>query len=157
MAGKSSETITAEAEVVFAAAAYFGLATKEMYPAVASSIPATPLISASGSPFSSVAPSTDASSASFIFGISTAKNYNRGKGSGEHWHLTCVLGTLAPGSRLFVANHSEHRQFGERRTRHKDALCVGAGVRRDNGEAFNPLLEQGVRHHAFNRLVAPKA
>src|SRR5664279_2922788 len=66
MAGKSSATITAEAAVVLAAAAYLGLATKVICPWPASSIPATPVISASGFPFSSVAPSADAISASFI-------------------------------------------------------------------------------------------
>src|SRR5208337_1639637 len=66
MAGKSSETITAEAEVVLAAAAYFGLAMNVIWPAEASSIPATPVISTSGSPFSRVAPRANAISASFI-------------------------------------------------------------------------------------------
>src|ERR1035441_1628820 len=70
MAGKSSATITAAAAVVLAAAAYLGLATKVICPAPASSIPATPVISASGSAFSSVAPIADAISASFIVGIS---------------------------------------------------------------------------------------
>src|SRR5208283_1876597 len=69
MAGKSSATITAEAAVVLAAAAYLGLAMKVIWPAEASSIPAIPVISASGSPFSRVAPRADAISASFIFDL----------------------------------------------------------------------------------------
>ena len=68
IAGKSSETITAEAEVVLAAAAYLGLATKVICPAAASSMPATPVISVSGSAFSSEAPSAEAISESFIVG-----------------------------------------------------------------------------------------
>src|SRR5882724_8092450 len=66
MAGKASSTMTADALVVFAAAAYFGLATNVTCPAAASSIPATPIISVSGEPFSNRASSADASSASFI-------------------------------------------------------------------------------------------
>src|SRR5580704_14535529 len=65
-AGKSSATITADAFVVRAAAAYFGLATKVSWPAPASSIPATPVISISGEPFSRRAPSADTICASLI-------------------------------------------------------------------------------------------
>src|SRR5208282_5872069 len=157
MAGKSSETITAEAEVVLAAAAYFGLATKLICPATASSIPATPVISASGSPFCSVAPSTDAISDSFIFDLFDRELHIRRKRSGEHRHLARVLGTRTAGPRLLVANHCEHRQLSQRRTRHKDALRVGTSVRRNNGEAFDPLVQQGVWHHAFDGFVVPEA
>src|SRR5713226_8133774 len=52
-AGKFSARITAEARVVLAAAAYFGLARNVIWPGRASSIPATPVISVSGEPFSS--------------------------------------------------------------------------------------------------------
>src|SRR5208282_633091 len=53
MAGKSSETMTAEARVVFAAALYLGFETKVKWPGAAVSIPATPVISVSGGAFSS--------------------------------------------------------------------------------------------------------
>src|ERR1022692_2633166 len=66
IAGKSSPTITAAAFVVRAAAAYFGLATKVTWPEPASSIPATPVISLSGEPFSKRAPNMEAICASFI-------------------------------------------------------------------------------------------
>ena len=46
--GNISLTITAEAFVVLAAAAYFSLATNVIWPAAASSIPATPVMSQSG-------------------------------------------------------------------------------------------------------------
>src|SRR5579859_7569888 len=52
MAGKSSATITAEALVVRAAAAYLGFETKVRSPGPASSIPLRPVISLSGDPFS---------------------------------------------------------------------------------------------------------
>src|SRR5580658_10210065 len=55
MAGKFSATITAEAFVVFAAALYFGFDTKVSWPALAFSMPATPVISVSGWAFSKVA------------------------------------------------------------------------------------------------------
>src|SRR5215470_10861893 len=64
--GKSGETMTAEARVLRAAAAYFGFATKVTCPAVASSIPATPLISVSDEPFSRRASRASASLESFI-------------------------------------------------------------------------------------------
>src|SRR5580698_905100 len=66
MAGKSSATITAAALVVRAAAAYLGLATKVICPGPASSMPATPVISVSGEPFSSRAPRVEAIFASFM-------------------------------------------------------------------------------------------
>src|SRR5581483_7590486 len=65
-AGKSSATITAPAVVVLAAAAYLGLETNVSCPAPASSMPATPLISNSGEPFSRRAPNEDAISPSFM-------------------------------------------------------------------------------------------
>src|SRR5271165_437501 len=65
-AGKSSETMTAEAAVFLAAAAYFGFATKVICPVAASSIPETPVMSVSGSPFSRVRPRAVAISPSFI-------------------------------------------------------------------------------------------
>src|SRR5580700_4360801 len=65
-AGKSSATMTADAFVLRAAAAYFGLATKVSCPAPASSIPATPVISVSGEPFSKRAPSAETICASLI-------------------------------------------------------------------------------------------
>src|SRR5664279_2705160 len=72
MEGKSSETMIADALVFLAAAKYFGLATKVICPATASSIPDTPEISVSGSPFFSAAPSVLAISPSFIiFGQQT--------------------------------------------------------------------------------------
>jgi len=48
MAGKFSETITAEAFVIFAAALYLGLETNVNWPCAAFSMPATPVISVSG-------------------------------------------------------------------------------------------------------------
>jgi hypothetical protein len=52
IAGKFSETMTAEAFVVFAAALYLGLETKVSWPGAACSMPATPVISVSGEAFS---------------------------------------------------------------------------------------------------------
>jgi hypothetical protein len=52
MAGKSSATITAEARVERAAAAYLGLETKVRSPGPACSMPLRPVISVSGEPFS---------------------------------------------------------------------------------------------------------
>src|SRR6266566_4023315 len=65
-AGKSSARIIADALVVRAFAAYFGLARNVICPAPASSIPATPVISRSGEPFSTRALRVEAMSASFI-------------------------------------------------------------------------------------------
>src|ERR1700733_11057524 len=62
----SSETMTAEALVLCAAAAYFGFATKVSWPGPASSIPATPVISVSGEPFSRRTPSAEEICASLI-------------------------------------------------------------------------------------------
>src|ERR1700685_2376814 len=73
MAGKSSATITAAALVVRAAAAYLGLATKLICPGPASSMPATPVISVSGEPFSSRAPKVEAICPSFMM-ISRGEN-----------------------------------------------------------------------------------
>src|ERR1035438_784389 len=96
IAGKSSATITAAAAVVLAAAAYLGLATKVICPGPASSIPATPVISASGSAFSSVGPSADAISARFIVGISRHRGTSPlNSTSPEQRHLTRVFGTAA--------------------------------------------------------------
>ena len=50
IAGKSSPTITAEALVVRAAAAYFGFETNVNSPGPACSIPLSPVISVSGRP-----------------------------------------------------------------------------------------------------------
>ena len=72
MAGKSSETMTADAEVVLAMAAYLGLATKVMCPAAASSMPATPVISVLPSALSSVAFRAEAMSESFMMLIGVA-------------------------------------------------------------------------------------
>src|SRR5271166_1235231 len=66
MAGKLSETITAEALLVFAAALYLGLETKVSWPSPACSIPATPVISVSGEALSMRASRVDAMSASFM-------------------------------------------------------------------------------------------
>src|SRR5579863_7845690 len=76
MAGKSSDTMTADALVVRAAAPYFGLATKVIWPGPASSIPATPVISVSGEPFSSRAPMLEAMCESFMV-VSRGENRNR--------------------------------------------------------------------------------
>ena len=69
MAGKSSPTITAEAFVVRAAAAYFGLDTNVSSPGPARSIPLSPVISVSEEPFSSRAPSAEAITESFMDGM----------------------------------------------------------------------------------------
>src|ERR1700761_9271169 len=68
MGSKSSVTRTAPALVVRAYGVYFGLATKVSWPGPAFSIPSTPVISPSGSPWQ-VASRTRASSASFMKGI----------------------------------------------------------------------------------------
>src|SRR5690348_14008231 len=52
IAGKLSPTMTADARVVRAAAAYFGLETNVRSPGPACSIPLSPRISVSGDPFS---------------------------------------------------------------------------------------------------------
>ena len=52
IAGESSASRTAEAREVLAAAAYLLLATKLSCPGAASLMPATPVISVSGEPFS---------------------------------------------------------------------------------------------------------
>src|SRR5439155_22933622 len=65
-AGKSSARIIADAFVVRAAAAYFGLARNVICPAPASSIPDTPVISRSDEPFSRRELRVEAMSASFI-------------------------------------------------------------------------------------------
>src|SRR5208283_5352224 len=122
--------MTAVAEVDLAAAAYFGLATKVIVPAEASSIPATPVISASGSPFSSVAPSTEAMSASFIFDLFSREHSTSGQISGEHRHLAGVRGTRTTAPRFLVADYGDHRHFSQCRTGHKNALRIGASVRR---------------------------
>src|SRR6266576_2916351 len=66
MAGKSSETITADARVVLARDPYLGLEMNVSSPGPAVSIPATPVISVSGGLFSRRAPSLEAISASFM-------------------------------------------------------------------------------------------
>src|SRR6266850_3917224 len=66
IAGKSSATITAEAFVVLAAAAYFGLETNVSWPGPACSMPATPVMSMSGEPFSTRASMAEAMSLSFM-------------------------------------------------------------------------------------------
>src|SRR5208337_731909 len=111
MAGKSSETITAEAAVVLAAAAYFGFATNVMCPADASSIPATPVITVSGSPFSNVAPSSDAISASFIIDSFNRELCAFREASGKHRYLARVLGTRPTASRFLVADDRQHGQL----------------------------------------------
>src|SRR5258708_27353996 len=70
ISGNSGSTRTAAALVLRASPAYFGLATKVISEAPASSIPFTPVISSSASPRSS-APSRLASSPSFIVEIVT--------------------------------------------------------------------------------------
>jgi hypothetical protein len=66
MTGKSSDTMTADAPVLRAAAAYFGLATNVSCPGRASSMPATLVISVSGEPFSRRALRAEAIWESFI-------------------------------------------------------------------------------------------
>src|SRR5215831_19797632 len=66
MAGKSSLTITAEARVVRAAPAYFGLETNVSSPGPACSIPFSPEISVSGAPFSRRTSSAAAIAESFM-------------------------------------------------------------------------------------------
>ena len=64
--------------MVRAAAAYFGLAIKVSCPGPAASIPAIPLISVSGEPFSSRVPSTRLISERFILQmIVKGKDFNR--------------------------------------------------------------------------------
>src|ERR1035441_10187466 len=75
MAGKFSATMTAEAEVVLAAALYFGLDTKVSWPGPACSIPATAVISVSGEALSRRALRAVAMSASFIVWV--RENCNR--------------------------------------------------------------------------------
>src|SRR5690242_7430769 len=77
-AGKSSETITAEALVVRAAAAYLGLETKVSSPGPACSIPLRPVISVSGEPFSRRRSSAAAMADSFMTKKSDApQSYTR--------------------------------------------------------------------------------
>src|ERR1051326_7717026 len=66
IAGKSSLTMTAEALVVRAAAAYFGLETNVTSPGPACSIPFSPVISVSEEPFSRRTSSAEASAESFM-------------------------------------------------------------------------------------------
>jgi hypothetical protein len=66
IAGKFSETITAEALVVFAAALYLGLETKVSSLGPACSMPDTQVISVLGAAFSRVAFRAWAMSASFM-------------------------------------------------------------------------------------------
>jgi len=65
IAGKSSPTITAEALVERAAAAYLGFETKLSSPGPARSMPFRPVISVSGEPFSRRACRADAIAESF--------------------------------------------------------------------------------------------
>ena len=65
MSGKVGSTRTAVARVVRARPAYLGLETKVRWPGPASSMPATPVISAVGSPWRE-APRYAASSANFM-------------------------------------------------------------------------------------------
>jgi hypothetical protein len=62
----SSPTITAEALVLRAAAAYFGFDTNVSSPGPACSIPLSPVISISGEPFSRRAPRAEAMAESFM-------------------------------------------------------------------------------------------
>src|SRR5438128_3297245 len=73
-AEKSSAKIIADALVVRAADAYFGLARNVICPAPASSIPATPVISRSGEPFSRRELRVEAMSASFIVNPHNVRN-----------------------------------------------------------------------------------
>src|ERR1019366_2913762 len=158
IAGKSSATITAAAAVVLAAAAYLGLATKVICPGPASSIPVTPVISASGSAFSSVAPSAEAISASFIVGISRDRGTSLlTSTSPKQRYLTRVFWTAAAALRFLVADDSYYRHFRQRRAGHKNPLRVGARIGRNNGKAVAPFLQQIVGHHALNRLVIAEA
>src|SRR5258708_9884532 len=85
MEGRRSATMPAEALVVFAAAVYLGLEIKVICPGPAVSMPATPVISVSGAPFSSRAPSAAAIAESFMESqqtIVTEWQGGRGPGSG---------------------------------------------------------------------------
>src|SRR5438094_2174757 len=73
-AGKSSARIIADALVVRAFAAYFGLARNVICPTPASSIPATPVISRSDEPFSRRELRVEAMSASFIVNPHNVRN-----------------------------------------------------------------------------------
>src|SRR5579864_5463173 len=75
-AGKSSETMTAEALVLRAAGTYLGFETNVSCPSPAVSMPATPVISVSGKPFSRRAPRVEAISESFM---EAADDCNGGK------------------------------------------------------------------------------
>src|SRR5580692_1018815 len=85
-AGKSSATMTADAFVFLAATAYFGLATNVSWPRPASSIPATPVISVSGEPFSKRAPSAETICASLIGVLANETDCNRRAGQAERVH-----------------------------------------------------------------------
>src|SRR5580698_10829234 len=107
MGSKSSVTRTAPAFVVRAKGVYFGLATKVSWPGPAFSMPSTPVISCSGSPWQ-VAPRTRASSASFMKGIVPKSQ------RGVLWFEQALLDSVgwpSPGS---GPDDSQNIQFGDR-------------------------------------------
>src|ERR1700687_3898256 len=97
MAGKFSATMTAEAEVVLAAALYLGLDTKVNWPGPACSIPATAVISVSGEALSRRALRAFAMSGSFIeeSGRIVAEGVHGGAAGGR-----AALGWTGEGARL---------------------------------------------------------
>src|SRR5258708_27877390 len=146
MDSKSSVTNTAPALVVRAKGVYFGLATKVSWPGPAFSIPSTPVISCSWSPWQ-VAPSTRASSASFMLGIVPD---SCGRVLLLEQALLCHLGRPSPGARL---DHSEYIQLRYCLPGQENPLRVGTGIGRNEEQSLP--LEQGhiVLRQALDQVV----
>src|ERR1700722_15708733 len=146
MASKSSVTSTAPAFVVRAKGVYFGLATKVSWPGPAFSIPSTPVISCSGSPWQ-VAPSTRASSASFMEGIVP-----------DSFCLILLFekallgrfGRTAAGSGL---DHRHYIQFRDRLPGQKNPLRVRPGVGWDQEQSIPLEQSHIVLRQALDQVV----
>src|SRR5215469_12802384 len=155
MAGKESATITAEADVVLAAAAYLGFATKVICPGPASSIPATPVISVSGLAFSSVDSSADAISESFM--VATGFLGDARRASRKHRYLERIFRAASATTGLLFADHGQNSDVSQGGSRHKDSLGITTGVGRKNRKAVASLVQKIVGHHAFDDLVVTEA
>ena len=108
--------MTAPALLVFAAAAYFGLARNVICSGAASSMPATPVISASGEPFSNRACNADAISPSFMSSPITPKQHDSRTKGHACVDLRILGGELLSEPLIVIERRellSEHRNLPE--------------------------------------------
>src|ERR1700677_1794698 len=143
---KFSVTRTAPALVGRANGVYFGLATKVSCPGPAFSIPSTPVISCSWSPWH-VAPRRRASSASFMEGIVPDSG---GRVLGFEQVFLHSFRGAAPGSGL---DDRQNIQFGHRLPGQKNPLCVGSCIGRDEENAFSFEQGQIIGRRALDNVI----